>query len=604
MRKQVAKFFGTLNKTLCHHRKVDGSKLSFFFLSNQYSNFHHSFSVTLFNKINPLRFSCSDHAFNSSSLSKDETDHPFEQVGDDYSQIEELCKEGMDLYSRKNPHDHTKAVECFTRVIDCLLKRLTLQQQDNVSIVLDPTNPALTSQDWSSLFMAYFYRGLINSSIEDYSRAAEIDPLNARVYHNRGLAYYNEGKNDQAFQDFNTALSLDPTLVQALWYRATLYHDHFCEYLKSASDFETILQVDPDFGKGLLCFQLGMVYKKLGSISHPEESIQHCKKAISYFEQFIEHTMKTEQQEEIRNNNLLSIYYNLPDLYMHVHLPEKALYALSQFIKLCSKNVEEKKKDLAKVYCSRGSILSTCFQKYDLAMKDFQKAIQLDPEYEMSYVHLANEYYCMNDTEQAFKFAKQAEEIIEKKGNEYKDKIRPLTLFHMYRLLGLTYSNNNEHELAVKSFEAGFNYGEYDYQSFVAFAFSCTECKEFEKGIQVFTQQILRAQNEIAQNDKSNNQQEDRLTLLKAYLMRACVYIFAEKYELALQDIDFILSKEPENAEAIITRGEAILRMTGNLELAQPYFDKGLQIVPEAKPEIEKVIEEVIAKWNEKKTDE
>ncbi|KAG2378100.1 hypothetical protein C9374_008722 [Naegleria lovaniensis] len=462
-------------------------------------------------------------------------------------------------------------------------------------------NSALTVQDWKALFISYFYRGILNSSVEDFSKAAEIQPLNSRVYFNRGLSYYNQGLNDQALQDFNTSLSLDPTLIECLWLRGKLYLFEKHDNLKSIADFEKILELNPEFyAQAQIYVHLGELYKDLDA-KDEEERIQNWNKAISYFVKSIDHIMKVEQ-EEVRLSKLMLVYYSLTELYMNMEMYDKALYACSQFIKYCPKTYS--KKELATMYCSRGTILSEYFQTYDLAITDFLKAVKLDPELEEPYVFLSKAYYNKTDMQNVYKYAKQAEEIIEQKGSEYKLTIDPMMLNTMYEMLGFSYEAKEEYELAIKYFENGLKYGDYEYHVFEALAFSYSRAKkEFDKGIQLFTQRIEQAQNGTV-SEKSFVREENRLTVMRAYLLRACVYIFAEQYESAIQDIDVILEKEPENALAIITRGEAIFKMTGNLELAQPYFDKGLRLFPEAKTEIENMINDVMTKRKEQKKDE
>ena len=49
-----------------------------------------------------------------------------------------------------------------------------------------------------------------DQAISDYTRALEINPRLAEVYHNRGFAYQQNGQNDQAIADYSKALEINP----------------------------------------------------------------------------------------------------------------------------------------------------------------------------------------------------------------------------------------------------------------------------------------------------------------------------------------------------------------------------------------------------------
>jgi tetratricopeptide (TPR) repeat protein len=55
---------------------------------------------------------------------------------------------------------------------------------------------------------AYYQQGDLDRAIADYDRAIELQPDNARVYLVRGLAYQQEGQRDQAIADYGKALEL------------------------------------------------------------------------------------------------------------------------------------------------------------------------------------------------------------------------------------------------------------------------------------------------------------------------------------------------------------------------------------------------------------
>ena len=65
----------------------------------------------------------------------------------------------------------------------------------------------------------------INTAIEHYFRAIELNPDNAAAYNNRGVAYHTKGDYDHAIEDYMTAIRLDPPECHRLlqsWYRLQL----------------------------------------------------------------------------------------------------------------------------------------------------------------------------------------------------------------------------------------------------------------------------------------------------------------------------------------------------------------------------------------------
>jgi tetratricopeptide (TPR) repeat protein len=55
---------------------------------------------------------------------------------------------------------------------------------------------------------AYYQQGDLDRAIADYNRAIELQPDNARVYLVRGLAYQQQGQRDRAIADYRKALEL------------------------------------------------------------------------------------------------------------------------------------------------------------------------------------------------------------------------------------------------------------------------------------------------------------------------------------------------------------------------------------------------------------
>ncbi len=85
----------------------------------------------------------------------------------------------------------------------------------NREIQLYPYDVAVSYQNRAR---AYSQDGLYDRAIEDYTRAAELEPGNYRVYSARGAVYFKTGHLNLARDDFKRALSLRPNYYEALYY--------------------------------------------------------------------------------------------------------------------------------------------------------------------------------------------------------------------------------------------------------------------------------------------------------------------------------------------------------------------------------------------------
>jgi len=63
-------------------------------------------------------------------------------------------------------------------------------------------------QAYISRGVAYARKGQLDKAISDYSKAIHINSKIATAYHNRGTAYYFKGEHDKAWKDVNMAKSL------------------------------------------------------------------------------------------------------------------------------------------------------------------------------------------------------------------------------------------------------------------------------------------------------------------------------------------------------------------------------------------------------------
>jgi TPR repeat/Tetratricopeptide repeat len=60
-----------------------------------------------------------------------------------------------------------------------------------------------------------YNQGDLESAIEDYNKALDINPQDAEAYYNRGNAKYNQGDLETAIEDYNKAIDINPKYANA-----------------------------------------------------------------------------------------------------------------------------------------------------------------------------------------------------------------------------------------------------------------------------------------------------------------------------------------------------------------------------------------------------
>lgn len=81
----------------------------------------------------------------------------------------------------------------------------------------------------------------------DYDRAIDLNPNDARAWHNRGvLRWQHQEDPEGAEADFTQAIDLEPSYARALYHRGTL-RDQLGNTAGAAEDYRRLLEVDPNY---------------------------------------------------------------------------------------------------------------------------------------------------------------------------------------------------------------------------------------------------------------------------------------------------------------------------------------------------------------------
>ena len=82
------------------------------------------------------------------------------------------------------------------------------------------------------------------TTIEDYTKAIELNPDDAEAYHNRGAAYYDLGNLELAIKDYTKAIELDPDFARTYINRGLAYRLSG-NLDKAIKDYERYLELFP-----------------------------------------------------------------------------------------------------------------------------------------------------------------------------------------------------------------------------------------------------------------------------------------------------------------------------------------------------------------------
>ena len=224
---------------------------------------------------------------------------------------------------------------------------------------------------------AYYKLKEYDKAIADYNRAIELDPKNAETSYIPGIAYCIKNDPDRAIQKFTKEIELNPKNIWAYFNRAIAY------YLKNdvdrtIEDFTRVIELDPAFIEA---------YRKRGDL---------------YSLKFTRIQVDNERKQSVELN-FKPDYTNEPNL--------------CQAIEDYSKVIELDPND-TRAYYSRESAYSYKGD-YDHAIEDCNKIIELNPKDARAYITRAGNYHIKGDYDYAIEDYDKAIELDPKNADAY-----------------------------------------------------------------------------------------------------------------------------------------------------------------------------------------
>jgi tetratricopeptide (TPR) repeat protein len=160
-----------------------------------------------------------------------------------------------------------------------------------------------------NLAIAYIRRGVAyrekkqyDRAIEDYNKAIELNPGDARVYVGRAAVYSMNGQYDRVVEDCSKALELDPKLADAYINRGRAYFGKQ-QYDRAIEDYNKAIDLDPKYARGYHNRGNAYIGKKQYSraIEDYNKAIELDQKyAASYYNKACVYSLMNNTQESCR----------------------------------------------------------------------------------------------------------------------------------------------------------------------------------------------------------------------------------------------------------------------------------------------------------------
>ncbi|XP_049681960.1 tetratricopeptide repeat protein 6 [Accipiter gentilis] len=227
-------------------------------------------------------------------------------------------------------------------------------------------------------FKVLINRGLLCVELGDYANACEdfkeatlLSPYDSQVFQAIGICYHRLNEFEEAVRSFDQALKLDPVSVDAYVGRGNLYmengHEAGCK--QAQKDFLRAIHLNPKCIKARIC--LGYNFKALGKLQ----------RAWSQFTVAI-----------CIDSKCHAAYDGRASICLQMGETFAAFQDINAALKLTT---------TAPLLTNRG-VISQLMGYLPCAMKDYQQAISVDPNYALAYFNAANIYFHNRQFSQAY----------------------------------------------------------------------------------------------------------------------------------------------------------------------------------------------------------
>lgn len=231
---------------------------------------------------------------------------------------------------------------------------------------------------------------------------------NGNTYFNRALAYHKLGENANAIEDYTIVLNLDPTDFEAWYNRGLAYYDAQ-DTKKAFFDSKKAISLNPEYEKayntiGLCYFSWGKYEEAIENytlgLAINKSDLFYYNRALAYQELEAYDKAEMDYTSAINLNENIDYYWGRANLLYNNKEYAMSLEDYSTAIEMDS--------SVSSLYYNRGLSYYADY-KDEPALKDFQKALSLDPKDLDAKWYIALCEYELENYEESLKMYKEVE---------------------------------------------------------------------------------------------------------------------------------------------------------------------------------------------------
>ena len=320
----------------------------------------------------------------------------------DYDKALADYNKGIEL----NPPDADLAHLHFRKaIIYNSLDKLDLALQSYLEVVRLNPDYQNANNNIALLYISYVKDYL--KALEYYTKEIELYPSKSIIYTNRAYLYANQLENlEKALEDYNKAVEVEPENSRNYRIRGDFYKDYLKDYDKALVDYKKGIELEPEnsynyemrgiFYRGYLKdYDKALADYNKGIELNPTDADLHFSKAYLYDDSLDNPDLALQSYLEVVRLN-----------------PEKAtsyvnIARIMRFKKDFNNSVDYYTKAIALDttftigYIWRGIVLQHDLKKPNLALKDYNKAIEVNSESYSGLLYRAKLYLELNEFEKA-----------------------------------------------------------------------------------------------------------------------------------------------------------------------------------------------------------
>ena len=215
---------------------------------------------------------------------------------------------------------------------------------------------------------AYIQSGDIDTAINYFEKALEVNPENELALYDLGFFSDQEGKYQKSIEYYNRYLDIDPFNF-SIWFNLGISYNKAGEYEKAIEAYEYALTLNEEFDQSL--FNLGNAYANTGNYS----------KAIQKYLEFLE----LEPENDDAHSYIGECYLNLEDY-----------FKAEKFYKKAAKLNPRNETAMFGV-----GVVMYMTQRYKQSIQYIKKALRIDPSNEEYWIAIARVFTENDQPEEA-----------------------------------------------------------------------------------------------------------------------------------------------------------------------------------------------------------